>query len=67
MGEWAITIGGAGIHDNGREDDADAILTRFVEELRKSQVVRSAVFTVGSAREVLELDGKSVLGSYLVH
>jgi len=67
MGEWAITITGAGIHDNGREDDADAILRRFTDELRKSQTVRSAVFTVGSAREVLELDGKSVLGQYLVH
>jgi hypothetical protein len=67
MGEWAITINGAGIHDNGRDDDADAILARFVGELRKSQTVRSAVFTVGSAREVLQLDGKSVLGTYLVH
>lgn len=67
MGEWAITINGAGIHDNGREDDADAILARFVAELRKSQTVRTAVFTVGSAREVLELDGKSVLGSYMAH
>jgi len=67
MGEWAITISGAGIHDNGREDDADAILTRFVEELRKSQTVRSAVFTVGAAREVVQRDGKSVLDQYLVH
>jgi hypothetical protein len=67
MGEWAITIHGAGIHDNGREDDADAILRRFVDELRKSQLVRSAVLTVGSAREVHQVDGEAVLGSYLVH
>lgn len=67
MGEWQISIQGAGIHDNGRDDDADAILTRFVEELARSQTVRSAVFTVGSAREVREEDGRHVLGSYLVH
>jgi hypothetical protein len=52
MGEWNITIQGHGIHDNGRDDDADAILARFVEELRKSQEVKSAVFTVGAAREI---------------
>jgi hypothetical protein len=52
MGEWAMTIHGAGSCDNGRDDDADAILARFAGELRKSQVVRSAVFTVGSAREI---------------
>jgi hypothetical protein len=52
MGEWNITIHGHGIHDNGRDDDADAILARFVDELRKSQEVKSAVFTVGAAREI---------------
>ena len=52
MGEWNITIAGHGIHDNGRDDDADAIMARFVEELRKSQEVKSAVFTVGVAREI---------------
>ncbi len=52
MGEWAMTIHGHGIHDNGRDDDADAIMARFVEELRKSQEVKSAVFTVGAAREI---------------
>lgn len=52
MGEWNITIHGHGIHDNGRDDDADAIMARFVEELRKSQEVKSAVFTVGAAREI---------------
>ena len=52
MGEWNITIHGHGIHDNGRDDDADAIMARFVEQLRKSQEVKSAVFTVGAAREI---------------
>lgn len=65
MGEWNITIQGHGIHDNGRDDDADAIMARFVEELRKSQEVKSAVFTVGTARQVVvKGDGKSVLGAY---
>jgi hypothetical protein len=52
MGEWNITIQGHGIHDNGRDDDADAIMARFVEELRKSGEVKWAVFTVGAAREI---------------
>lgn len=50
MGEWTIVIQGHGIHDNGRDDDADAICQRFVEELARSQQVQSAQFTVGARR-----------------
>jgi len=56
MGEWSVTVQGHGIHDNGRPDDADAIIGRFLEELAKSQVVKSAVFTVGAARELLKAE-----------
>lgn len=52
MGEWTIVIQGHGIHDNGRNDDADAILARFVDELRTSQEIQWAHFTVGARREI---------------
>jgi len=50
MGEWTIVIQGHGIHDNGHPDDADAICQRFVDELAKSQEIKSAAFTVGARR-----------------
>lgn len=50
MGEWTIVIQGHGIHDNGRDDDADAICRRFVDELAKSQQLQSVNFTVGARR-----------------
>jgi hypothetical protein len=34
MGHWTITIVGHGIHDNGRQDDADQMAAAFVGELR---------------------------------
>lgn len=34
MGNWTITIKGHGIHDNGRQDDADAMAAVLVSELR---------------------------------
>lgn len=33
MGAWTITIHGEGIHDNGRQDDADQMAAVFVGEL----------------------------------
>jgi hypothetical protein len=50
MGEWTIVIQGHGIHDNGLPGDADAICQRFVDELAKSQGIKSATFTVGARR-----------------
>ncbi len=52
MGEWTIVIQGHGIHDNGREDDADAITKRFVDELAKHHGITAAHFTVGARREI---------------
>ncbi len=50
MGAWTIVIQGHGIHDNGRDDDADAICQRFVDELAKSQEIQLVHFTVGAGR-----------------
>jgi len=52
VGEWMIVIQGHGMHDNGREDDADAICARFLTELAKSQGALSCVFAVGVSREI---------------
>ncbi len=51
MGEWTIVIQGHGIHDNGRDDDADAICQRFADELAKSQELQSVHFTAGARRQ----------------
>lgn len=53
MGQWSMHIEGHGIHDNGRPDDADAMLREFVEKLGESQVVGSASFTVGATKELV--------------
>jgi hypothetical protein len=52
VGEWTIVIQGHGIHDNGRDDDADAICQRFVDELARSQHIQHAQFTVGYRRSI---------------
>ncbi len=55
MGHWSIHIEGTGIHDNGRGDDADAMLREFVDRLAiAGQCVRSATITVGSSRELTD-------------
>ena len=59
MGQWTITITGHGIHDNGREDDADAICQRFIDELAGSQQIHSAIFTVGASRAVKIPEGRT--------
>lgn len=57
MGNYVIHIEGAGIHDNGREDDADAMLKTFAGQLAAAgHQVHSATFTTGSARELLNPD-----------
>jgi hypothetical protein len=53
MGQWSIHIEGGGIHDNGRPDDADAMLKAFVEDLAKYHTVNSATFTVGQTRDLV--------------
>jgi hypothetical protein len=53
MGQWSMHIEGHGIHDNGRPDDADAMLKEFVERLGEHHSVGSATFTVGATRELV--------------
>ena len=36
MGYWKMTIDGHGIHDNGKEDDADAMLQDFLDKLSEA-------------------------------
>jgi hypothetical protein len=52
MGSWVIHIEGHGIHDNGRPDDADALLMEFVRQLRQYHDVNAATFTVGGTRDI---------------
>ena len=53
MGQWNISIQGHGIHDNGRNDDAETVTRAFVEQLEDlGHVVTSAHFTAGSARKL---------------
>ena len=57
MGQWAITIHGHGIHDNGREDDAEVMTKKFVEELgAKGHYVDRVSITVGSTRHLNDED-----------
>lgn len=58
MGQWTITVTGHGIHDNGRDDDADVIFQRFVEELAGSQQIHSAIFTAGASRAAKIPEGR---------
>ena len=34
MGRWKIEITGHGIHNNGRDDDAEAMAQKFVADLQ---------------------------------
>jgi hypothetical protein len=34
MGTWRVTVEGHGIHDYGRDEDANAMATQFVLDLR---------------------------------
>jgi hypothetical protein len=53
MGQWTVVIQGHGIHDNGRNDDADRMVTQFVKDLlEKGHVISSVSFTVGMNREL---------------
>lgn len=52
MGQWSIHIVGHGIHDNGRDDDADALLADFLVKLKQHHEVYAATFQVGSTRHL---------------
>ena len=54
MGQWNISIQGHGVHDNGRDDDAERMTRAFVESLiEKGHLVTSVHFTVGEARRLV--------------
>jgi len=58
MGNWAVTIHGHGVHDNGKDEDAEHQVSKFVSQLRESgQQVHAVRFTVGTDRELTE-DGE---------
>ena len=45
MGRWKIDITGHGIHNNGRDDDAEAMAQKFVADLQsKGHDVEAAGF-----------------------
>lgn len=49
MGDWTITITGHGIHDNGRQDDADSMAAVFAGELKAAgHQVHSCTFSLTS-------------------
>jgi hypothetical protein len=53
MGTWVMHIEGHGIHDNGREDDADAMLKEFASKLAVvGHEIRVVTFTLGTTREL---------------
>jgi hypothetical protein len=52
MGQWSMHIEGHGIHDNGRDDDADAMLKEFVARLGQYHEISAATFTVGGIRDM---------------
>lgn len=57
MGHWTMHIEGGGLHDNGRDDDADAMLRVFAGQLADAgHHVDSATITVGSTKELLNQD-----------
>lgn len=55
MGHWSMHIEGAGIHDNGRDDDAEVLLKGFAAKLAEHHSLHSVTFTVGSTRELAPL------------
>ncbi len=55
MGNWAVTIHGHGIHDNGHENDAEHLVSEFIKKLKaRGQMVHAVRFTVGSDRQLTD-------------
>lgn len=51
MGNWVMHVEGHGIHDNGREDDADSMLKEFAGSLRAAgHEVHAVSFATGTVR-----------------
>jgi hypothetical protein len=56
VGHWSMHIEGAGIHDNGRDDDAEALLREFAGKLAQHHSLHSVTFTVGTSRELVNME-----------
>lgn len=52
MGSWSLSIHGHGIHDNGKEEDVDQLLEKFIQELKDAgHQLDAAYLTIGSGRK----------------
>lgn len=62
MGHTAIHIEASGLHDNGREDDIDAMVKRFANELALAgHQVHAVSVTSGVTKELLNADQSTPL------
>jgi hypothetical protein len=62
MGNWSMHIEGHGIHDNGKDEDADVMLREFTGKLASAgHQVHSATITIGAARELVNGDDTTPL------
>lgn len=53
MGNWTMVVEGHGIHDNGKPEDADAMLRNFAGDLRiAGHVVSRVQITTGAAKDL---------------
>lgn len=61
MGNWSMHVEGHGVHDNGRDTDADSMLRDFAGQLRiKGHEVHAVSFTSGSTKALPVSDTGSV-------
>lgn len=52
MGSWSLTIHGHGIHDNGKDEDIDQIIKKFIADLHAAgHQLDASYLTVGSGRK----------------
>jgi hypothetical protein len=64
MGHWSMHIEGGGLHDNGQDHDADAMLRVFAGKLADAgHQVHAATITVGHSRELLNSDETTPLAA----
>jgi hypothetical protein len=63
MGNWHISIKGAGSHHNGSPNDAEQLAAEFVKKLQASgaHTVTSADVTIGGAQPLLTDQDRAAL------
>lgn len=52
MGNWNLTIRGVGPHDNNQSYDIERQAAVFVESLKQSHTIQSAVVTIGGEKDL---------------